>query len=389
VLVIQSGLAVAFWQTEWSIERYVMYSVPLLLVLMTAVLTRGLVDWRRLAWVAAAAAVLSLLIPEVRSYIEEPALFGLNRRTDSLLGVSPGVGMALVLLVVAGGVALAIHRWASSPQTVAVLAALLTGAVLVAQSQSTWAHRDASTSYWRSGFPASLSWLDDAVSEDVAHFVVFRPAFRHPVTEFFNRRITRTYAYDRFPTSSDGLVGKFCSWSMDAQGYVSFQRDCGTPPTRLLLNDEAVSVTFHDERVLAYKRDVGRVVEIPARRPRILAMATPSCSTVLPIVEDRDTGRLLPRAPLQCNQTFGTNLFLDEPASLVATFRGGESQGIVAMGAQQRPIAPLATVRLRTRQPAGATNVLLAVQPSGPAPANPQLVSLELVQDGRRTQLLY
>lgn len=389
VLVVQSGLAVAFWQTEWSIERYVMYCVPLLLVLMTTLLARGLVDWRHLAAVAVGAAVIALLIPSVRSYIEEPALFGLNRRTDALIGASAAVGMALVLLLVAAGVVLAIRRWPSRPQAVVAVAALLTGVVLVVQSQSTWAHREASTSYWRSGFPESLSWIDEQVERDIAHFVVFRPAFRHPVTEFFNRRITRTYTFDRYPTSTEGIVSKFCRWSMDAQGYVTFERDCGPPPTRLLINEEAVSVTFHDQRVLAYERDVGRVVEIPARRPRILAMATPSCSTVLPIVEDKDTGRLLPRMPLQCNQTFGTNLFLDEPATLVATFRGGENQGIVAMGGEQRPIAPLATVKLRSRQPAGAANVLMAVQPSGPAPANPQLVSLELVQDGRRIQLLY
>lgn len=389
VLVAQSAVAVAFWETNWSIERYVMYCVPLLLVAMTVVLARGLVAWRTLAGVAGGAALLALFIPGVRSYIEEPALFGLNRRTDALLGASAAVGMTVVLALAVGGVALAIHRWASRPQAVATVAAALTGLVLVVQSQSTWAHRDASTSYWRSGFPASLTWLDDQVDEDVAHFIVFRPAFRHPVTEFFNSRITRVYAFDRYPTSRDGLFGQVCSWSMDDQGYVSFQQSCGPDPTRLLINEEAVSVTFHDQRVLAYERDVGRVVQIPARRPRILALATPSCSTVLPIVDDKDTGRLLPRMPLQCNQTFATNLFLDRPGTLIATFRGGESQGIVAMGAEQRPIAPRAIVRLRSRQPAGATSVPMAVQPSGPAPANPQLISLELLQDGRRTQLLY
>lgn len=389
VLVVQSAAAVAFWKTAWSIERYLIYCVPLLLVAMTVLLARGLVAWRTLAGVAGGAALLALSIPGVRSYIEEPALFGLNRRTDALLGASAAAGMAVVLALAAGAVALAIHRWASRPQAVALVAALLTGLVLVVQSQSTWAHRDASTSYWRSGFPQSLTWIDDQVKGDVAHFVVFRPAFRHPVTAFFNSRVKRVYAFDRYPTSTDNLFGRVCSWTMDDDGYVTFQRTCGAAPTRLLINEEAVSVTFYDQRVLAYERDVGRVVEIPARRPRILAMATPSCSTVLPIVEDKDTGRLLPRMPLQCNQTFGTNLFLDKPATLVATFRGGQSQGIVAMGAEQRPIAPLATVKLRSRQPAGATNVLMAVQPSGPAPAYPQLISLELVQDGKRTQLLY
>jgi hypothetical protein len=339
--------------------------------------------------VSAGAAVLALLISGVRSDVEEPALYGLNCRTDALLGVPTAVGVAVVLLVLAGATVLLVRRDPPRPRTAALAVSLMTGLVLVAQSQASWEHREDFTRYWRSSFPADLSWIDNRVGGDVAHFIVFRPAFKHSVTEFFNRSITRTYASDRFPTSRDGLVTRVCSWSMGRSGRVTFERACGPSPTRLLINDEAVDVTFHDQRVLAYERDVGRVVEIPARAPRILALATPTCSTPLPIVDSTGLARSHPRQPLQCNQTFGTNLFLDKPATLVASFRGGESQGIVAMGAQQRAIAPFATVKLRTRQPAGATNVLLAVQPSGPPPANPQLVSLELVQDGRRTQLLY
>lgn len=390
VLVAQSGFGVAFWDTGWSIERYVVYCVPLLLVAFVVLLARSLVDWRRIAAVTGGAVVLALLIPGVRSYIEEPALFGLNRRMDAVLGTSTATSVTIVVIVLGLLVGLVVWRFAARPGFAVGLAALLTGAVLLVQSQATWAHRDASTEFWRAGFPADLSWVDAKAGGDVAHFVVFDDPFRHPITEFFNRTITRTYAFDQFPLGERGILGKVCAWSLAPKdGGVTFQPACGPPPTRLLLNDEDARVTFHDQRVLADERDVGRLIAIPQRKPRLLAFVQPSCGTPLPIIDNRGTAPLLSARPLKCAKSFGANLWLDAPATLVATFRGGTEPSSVSTGGRTYPLPAGRMTTIRLREPAGPTVVGFEVPAGGPPPQFPQLTSLVLREGGTATQLLY
>lgn len=388
VLIAQGGFGLAFWDVGWSIERYVVYGVPLLLVAFVVLLARGYADVPRIAAVSAGAVVIALLIPGTRSYIEEPALFGLNRRMDALLGTSTATSVTIVVIVLGVLAALAVRRFASRPGMAVGLAAILTAVVLVVQSQATWAHRDASTEFWRAGFPADLSWVDHRAGGDVAHFVVFNDAFRHPITEFFNRRITRTYAFDAFPLDQRGILGRVCSWSLRrSDGGVTFQRACGPAPTRLLLNDEDARITFHDQRVLADERNVGRVIEIPRQAPRLLALVQPSCGTPLPIIDAGGTAPLIPARPLKCARSFGANLWLDAPGTLIATFRGGTDAGSVTIGRRTYALPAGGTTTIRLREPAGPTVVGFAVPASGPQ--FPQLTSLVLRDPTGSTQLLY
>ena len=77
LLVLQSGYFVAGFETStWSIERYVMYAVPLLIVLTVVALDQRRLAVRELA-IAGAVVVLPLLAtPEIRLALEERAQFG-------------------------------------------------------------------------------------------------------------------------------------------------------------------------------------------------------------------------------------------------------------------------------------------------------------------------
>jgi len=393
-LVIATGiLTTAFAHVDWSIQRYVEYSLPLLYVLVVAGIWRGLVATRLVLLVTAFIAAVLLLTPAVQNIQEQRGMFGLLRRADQLFGLSPGPTMALIAVIVGGGTLLAVRlvRGPSARATLLAVMVIFTGLVFAVQDQAGWAWQITQARVWREGFPKNLSWIDAATDKPLARIVVFYNPFRTPQTELFNRRITRTYV-PASPVAGSPVNGFTCTWSATTQGVLNFDRKCGAPPQDFYLNDDLAKMTFYRQNVIAQKPDIGRIVSVTGRA-RLRAVVNPPC--LAPIAtQNLKTGGINPARAICGSSSQGT-LYLNSPGTLVLRFRGGTAQQQVqtqGSWSQQQPLTTLPPGKITDitlHPPKGATQWKAAFDWQGIPPAVPALVSVLLRQNGTSTELLY
>ena len=348
--MLETGiLTTAFEHVDWSIQRYVEYSLPVLYVVVVAGIWRGLVATRLVLLVTALIAVVLLFTPAVQNIQEQRGTFGLLRRADQLFGLSPGLTMALVALIVGGGTLLVVRLVRGPSARATLLAALVvfTGAVFAVQDQAGWAWQIDQSRVWRDGFPDDLSWIDHATDKDLARMVVFYNPFRTPQTELFNRRITRTYV-PTTPVGGTAVNGFTCTWTAAPSGALTFDPKCGPSPTSFYLNDDFAKLTFYDQQVIAQKQDIGRIVTVAAKPPakvRLNAVVNPPC--LAPIAtQDLKTGGIHPPRAVCGASTQGT-LYLDTPATLVLRFRGGPNEQHVQTQGSWSQTQPLVTLPAR------------------------------------------
>ncbi len=177
----------------WHIQRYVEYTMPLLLVAMTVVIMWRRVALRELSIAGAVATLVLLATPGVRDVQEERGLFGIQERVNSILGTSAGVSLALVSALL---VAIAVGATARLRDRPVAVLGVVSGSILVVflvQAQILWPWQKETTNNFRAGFPASLSWVDDADRGDVARMIVVDNPTRGDTTHFFNYDIDRVY----------------------------------------------------------------------------------------------------------------------------------------------------------------------------------------------------
>jgi hypothetical protein len=396
-LVIVTGvLTTAFQTVDWSIQRYVEYSLPLLYVLVVAGIWMRLIAVRLFVLVTALVALVLLLTPRIQNIQEQRGTFGLVRRLDQVLGVSPGLAMALVALV-AGGILLLVLTRTRATRTVVLTAFLaLTGLVFVVQNQAGWDWQRGQSQVWRNGFPEDLSWIDNATDRDLARLVTYYNPFRTPQTEFFNRRINRTYVNPAQPAGGAQVTGYTCPWSISG-GVVETDPKCGPTPTAFFLNDDQAKITFYDQQVVAQKKDIGRVVTVSTKPPeqvRVKAVINPPC--LAPIqTQIPETGEITPARQSCLPLTAGT-VFLDDPGTVVLRFRGGQQDAQVQVNTSWEPNAP-EVIDLPARDvtdikldvPEGEQSWRINFGWQGSPPAVPALTSVKLTQDGTQTELLY
>ena len=269
LLVIETGiLTTAFTQVDWSIQRYVEYTLPLLYVIVVAGIWRGLVATRLMLIGTLFVAAWLLFTPAVQNIQEQRGMFGLLRRADQLAGLSPGLTMAIVAVIVGGGTLLVVHLVRSRSARATMLAALVvfTGLVFAVQDQAGWAWQIDQSRVWRDGFPSDLSWIDHATDKDLARMVVYYNPYRTPQTELFNRRITRTYVPST-PVGGTAVNGFTCTWKAAPSGALTFDPKCGPSPTSFYLNDDLAKLTYYNQHVIAQKHDIGRIVIAGTPRP--------------------------------------------------------------------------------------------------------------------------
>ncbi len=397
-LVIVTGiLTTAFDNVDWSIQRYVEYTLPLLYVVVVAGIWRGLIATRLVLLVTGLVAGVLLFTPGLQNIQEQRGVFGLLRRSDQLLGLSPGPTMALLALVVGLGTLLVV-RLVRGPSTRATLLAVMvafTGLVFAVQNEAGWTWQIKQARVWRDGFPKNMSWIDAATDEPLARIVVFYNPFRTPQTELFNRRITRTYV-PATPVGGAPVNGFTCTWSADAEGAMTFDPKCGAQPTAFYLNDDLAKLTFVDQTVIAQKPGIGRVVKVdvkPPAKPALRAVVNPPCLSPI-ATQDLKTGGINPPRAICGGSAQGT-LYLDKPATLVLRFRGGQNEQRVQTQGSWSQEQPLTTVPPRTttditlRAPAGAQQWQAAFDWQGAPPAVPALTSVLLKQGGTTAELLY
>ena len=396
--VVATGiLTTGFPGVDWSIQRYVEYSLPLLYILVVAGIWRGLVGMRLVALATTIVAGGLLLTPEIQNIQEQRGTFGLVRRADQLLGVQPGLAMALVALVSGGVVVLTLFltRRATSRRALLAVVVVVTGLVFAVQDQAGWNWQINQSKAWRAEFPSDLSWIDRATDEPVGRLVTYYNPFRTPQTEFFNRRIARTYVSG--PNIGGAPVNGFtCTWSNGQNGEVNLSDDCGPAPNIFFLNDDIAKMTFYDQRVIAQRPNVGRVVAVGSDKnapPRLKAVVSPPCTAPIK-TQNPKTGGINPSAP-SCNPGASGQTFLDAPGRLVLSFEGGQSDQRLQLQTSWSPSESLVIIpagqrtNVTMRPPAGPAQWRTLFDWQGVPPAVPRLVSAQLTQGRTTTELLY
>jgi len=386
LLALQAAFAVTGWDVQWSIQRYVMYAVPLLFVLATVVAPRAAgYRWPLLAGAAIVVASVAAA-PELRSALEERAVYATDTRVGAVLGGSTAVSLAALAILSCAAVA----AWWLAPVRRRVGSALpvmagVVFAVLALQSEAVWQWQISLTNQLRDSAPAPLRWLDQNATADVAHVGLTQSGRFFGQVEFFNRRVVRDYAP---PGGYQGRVppGHVCDWTIGDRGTVAFERACGTPPTQLWFDDPFARVTLHSQRVLAQDRMLGRIVDAGSR-PRVLSILTLPCADATKILSEDKRKLTVDRSP--CAGKLRALLWLDEAATLEVRFRGSELGHAVQAD-------PGRVVEI----PAGKVTTVRWKLPSGPASLDvpldwsnldgPEMVGADLVApDGRRTSLTY
>jgi hypothetical protein len=266
----------------------------------------------------------------------------------------------------------------------------LLAVVLLAQAQPAWNWQVDITDAGIRNFPADLEWIDRAADGPVARVVTTSNTPRFELTDFFNREIDQVFLPDR-PVGFSPVRGKTCVWTANTAGAMTFGPGCGRAPRTLYLDDDFGKLTLHDQRVLAQKPDVGRIVRVttpPPARPRIKALVYVPCSPRFGTAEvgglaKRSSGRICPQ-PLLSGQ-----FYLDEPARMVMTWRGGTEDNQLQVGNKLYDIPAGRLTKVPLDIPEGNNPFQLQLPWSDPPPASPGLVSMTLTDKDGRTELLY
>jgi hypothetical protein len=380
--------------TPWHIQRYTEYALPLLLVTMTVLIVWRRVPARELAIAAGVAVLILLATPGVRDVQEERGLFGIQERVNSVLGTSAGVSLGLVALLLGGIALLAVWRLRERPVAALLVVGLSVFAVFLVQQQVLWPWQKKATNAFRAGLPSSLSWVDDLKPGPVARMLVIDNPNRAEMTQFFNEDIDRTYIPAQGQYFGRRVNGLQCDWSVNTAGVVEWGTVCGPAPTRLLLDNDYSKLTFDDQRVLAQKPGVGRLVAIdatPSSPARLKAVMRVPCQPPIPETEKGGHGRQKPLDPACFNQLGGA-FWLQEPGQLVLTFRGGSRPQTLAFadGSRTVTIKPGTETVVRAPLARGSSQFGAQLDWQKAGPGYPELTSAQLVEgDGTRTELLY
>jgi hypothetical protein len=231
-LVLQASL---YGDVDRIQERYIFYAAPLLVIAFGLLLARGW-PWRKAhALLAAAAIVLSMLVP-LSGYaasfgkVQSPFLFGVAGLEQVL--TDPGTSSLVVAIVVAALSAAAVGA-SLRPRPGAVV--VLGLALAFCAAASTFATRfdvHNSQKIRESYLPAERSWIDRSGLSDVALVQGFAPRTETAAQLFWNRSVDTvlllpdaaapdSFAADRVPVARDGTL-----------------RVAGRPVRRPLLVDE-------------------------------------------------------------------------------------------------------------------------------------------------------
>ncbi len=270
LVTIVAGIVVLFpllgrfeaWATHGQpVDRYAMYLAPLFLVAMMLVPGRVGRPAAMVAAVAVAAAVLAA--PITGNYIEQPALYGTQKRLFELGFFAEhlhiAVALAALVLGVAGVLLLAGRDWV-------LTAVLLTIAVMVAQS---WTSQHAEITLEDSAAPAALptplDWVDRAAAGPVGVFAVGAGQAlrgnRDLYTEFFNRKAK--YAFATEPITTE------CRFTIAPGGRLRQAGGaCPAWPREFVLVARPSKPVFYGQRVLA-KTNRGTLIRIPPGTPRL------------------------------------------------------------------------------------------------------------------------
>lgn len=338
--------------------------------------------------VFALALALALLAADpIGNPFEQRSTYALSHEIH---GIAPGIGRGLGLAIVAGVVGVlgiwllanAGQRFGWGPRTATLLCAGLVLVVLGLESGGVWNYQISSTARLRATMPAHLDWVDRASSEPVAMVMFGYENPRNYVTEFFNERISDLY---RSNAQLD-VHGRACLLAIDATGRVTVRAGCTTPRRTLLLVDPFERVRFYDEATLANDPDTARLVRTSGA-PRVLSAISDPCVPRTLIAAQPATFDRAPETSVPCEGVVRIFLWLDQPGTLVARFRGGTAPHYGRLGKRVVSLPPNVTTSVAFPVGAGAQSLALQLDWSSSAGA-PVLEAAELRQGATTTPLL-
>jgi hypothetical protein len=199
------------WATHGQpVDRYAMYLAPL--VLVTMMLAPGRIGWQAALVCSAGVAAALFAVPVTSNYIEQPALYGAQKRLFELGFSGDHLRSALVLAALKG----------------VLVAAALIVAVMIAQL---WTSQHAEIAVERSAaggaLPSPLDWVDRESNGLVALLAVDKDeplrGSSDLYTDFFNREVKAL-----FGVRASGP--RACVISFEPRGF--FARRGGPCPAR-------------------------------------------------------------------------------------------------------------------------------------------------------------
>jgi hypothetical protein len=380
--VVQSGFFLAGYPPALSaIDRYVTYALPLALVLMTVLIARPALLSRTALVVAAAASLALLARPAVQMIGEERATWGISYRLDHVLGLGTGLGLTWVALVLLGVVA-AVRARGTAPVRAALVVGAATLAILAIQDQAAWWQMIKTGTSFRSTMAGDLQWVDHHASGPVALLAVTQNAPQFDDIDFFNRDITEAYA----PASGilgRKIQGKVCSLRFAVDGEVVLGTGCGPRPSRFLINDPSARITFQDELRSASQPDVGRLVELqPSTVPRARSLVVLPCPRRTPGYSSTSPDIVPADSPITCARAMTGALWLDAPAQVQITYRGGRRAQHVEAGGQRWTIPAGVDTTIRFAAPKGYSQFVAQADWASSA-GTPQVLSVALAGGGK------
>lgn len=382
LLVLESGYFIAGPKgITWSIERYVMYAAPLLLVLLIVALEQRRLSVRQMAITGVVVVIPLLAVPRIRLALEERAQFGTAKHLDAAFGLAAGPAITLVgALVIAAGLMLVAH--ARPRQSVLGAGALLL-LVLLIQSQAIWHWHIDYTGKFRSQFPDDLSWVDSQAGGPVSRIFVFANSSLFPVADFFNEEVGSVLVPGADP-SQPKPRGRICFYNADARGVLQISPGCKVESH--IWNDDPITVlSFHGGRTIARDPGLGQIIAVPAR-PRLQSIVRLPCQRRTLRGDPDGSPPVIPKSG-PCGPTMAVDVWTDQAGAVELTFAGGRRARSVENETRSWTLSPGRPTLVRIPVPAGQSTNVLDVDWTRSLGA-PQLVDAALISGGTRTPLL-
>ena len=383
VFVLESGYFNAGYPgLDWSIERYIQYPIPLLLVLLFAAIERGRLPF---VWLGAASAGVTatlLLSPDVRQAVEQRAIYASEKLVDGVTGIGTAPALVLGALLVSGTATLLVARLPPARAVLAVGVLLLL--TFVVQAQWAWRWQIDFTKQVRAQYPASLTWVDDHAKGPVSRLYLYQNSYLFERIALFNDSVQQLLSPTRLGPERPPLGARQCPWTVDERGTVSTDPACGAIRRRIWNDDAYIQMSFHGGRELARDAFLGQIIAVPPN-PRLRSVIRMPCQRATLVLGKDNTPRGIPKK-LECPPNMSVFLWNDAPGTLELTFKGGSREQSVAYGGKTYPIPARTTTRVRVPVKQNVAN--LTLKTGWDRTVGTELVNAQFISANERAPLL-
>jgi hypothetical protein len=325
------------YATSAPVDRYVIYLAPLVFLAFT--LAPGRIDRVRGIIAGSLTVLLVLLAPLATNAIEQPALWGIQQTLRNVgLGSTVKAFTCLVVLPLVAVAVLALTSRLSRGRALALATTASLAVMLVASWTSQRFEIDLTHAARYRAAPRQLEWVDPRVDQDVATLNLGQAeGLRHNFnlyTDLFNKRVTQMYS-----TLSSG--GEECHVGLGRGGALPFRgANCPPWPRFLVVQRTDWRPILAGQKVLADQGAWGRLVQIPPRPARVLALVRAPCTV---------SG---------CRRNVEVRVFARAPEKVTVTFASGKSKSFELSGPRTVRVRAGSKLESVVLERGGATTLL-------------------------------